>query len=410
MTDIYDLIVIGGGASGLVAAVTASEYGDRVIVLEKENKIGRKILVSGNGRCNLMNISDPRYYGDYEFALSVFRYYGIQSLFEFWHRIGLFLSVENDGRVYPLTNHSASVVDALKCALELYDVPIELNVSISDILKDGSFYCVDTGQHVLRSRRIILSTGGVTQAGKPSAFSIHDYLRHAGHTITPLFPALTPIVTDTKSISGLSGIRTKCLIRILSQDKELHREQGECLFTDYGLSGICSMQCARFIPPVPCEAELDFFSPCGFNEKTLYFELIQRRKNRPDCSPDELFTGMLHPRLAYAVCKQAGIQLKGEKCSEISDYQLQHISYTGFHYLLSVTGTKGNEAAQVTAGGIRCSEVDPCTMESRLQPGLHITGELLNVDGTCGGYNLMFAFASGCLAGINGRNDRKELS
>ena len=216
-------------------------------------------------------------------------------------------------------------------------------------------------------------------------------------------PSLTPMRTDRRSISGLAGLRVKCRLRLAVDGRARHQESGELLFSETGISGICVMQCSRFAEPGRSICHLDLISDLFDREEYLISELFARRKHFAGDPAQEILRGLCGDRLAYAVCKQAGLLLRGEKVQDLSDPQLRQIAAVLRDYQIRIEGVEGFDRAQVMAGGADCGEVAPENMESRLVPGLHLTGELLNVDGDCGGFNLMFAALSGIRAGRNGR-------
>ena len=406
MENTYDLAIIGGGAAGLGACVAASRLGDRVIILEGASAVGRKIMASGNGRCNLMNRGNPRYYGSPLFAEKIISRCGAAEQTRFWNTIGLALTGENDGRVYPCTYQAASVLDVLRREIGSRKAEIYLNTRISRCRKEpeGFFLLEAENGNRIRSRRVLVAAGGAAALKPGSAESGYGILKHFGHTIHPVFPALVPVETDRRSISGLSGIRVRCTVTLNdSSGKELHRESGEVLFTDSGVSGICVMQCARFVSGEGCCLELDIADRLFPDDDALHEELARRMKCYADTEAQTMLVGLVPSRMSYAVMKQAGIPLHGEKLGEIPGDMIPGLIHSMHHYRIAVAGTRGMENAQVTAGGADCGEFRPDTLESVLEPGLHAAGEILNVDGDCGGFNLMFAFGSGILAGLNGR-------
>lgn len=401
---LYDLAVIGGGAAGIAAAISASRVGDRVVIVESGSELGKKIQASGNGRCNLLNTGSPRYYGDTEFACHVIRLCGPKEQIRFWHSIGLLTAGENENRVYPCTFQSSTVLNILKNALKLLGTEIILNSPVTDCRQDHALFFLSSGNASLSARRVLIATGGPAGRKSSSTDSGYEILRRFGHRIMPLRPSLVPLVTDKRSISGLSGIRVRCTVSVLNRSNcVIHQEKGEVLFTDYGVSGICAMQCARFIDGDGCCLELDLVSSLFTDDRTLSDELLFRKRTFGSLSPDTLLIGMLNARLSYAVMKQSGIPIKGETLNDLEDSILEDVARTLRHYRISVIGTRQMTDAQVTAGGAECREFNPGNMESRLVPGLHAAGEILNTDGDCGGFNLMFAFGSGILAGLNNR-------
>lgn len=400
MNTVYDLISIGAGASGIIASIRAAERGRRVLLLEKSDHPGRKISASGNGRCNLMNTGNLRYYGDQKFASDVFRHISVNALTEYFRHLGLVMTDENEGRRYPLSCQSSSVMDILKNALQLYQVQLMNRSAVTDVEKrNGIFHVLSSDGKCYFSRNVLVSCGGAAQPKLGGSEDGYHILRKQGHTIIPVFPSLVPIITDKRSISGLSGIRTRCRISLFIKSQLIHQEDGEVLFTDYGLSGICIMQCARFVNDDNAYIRINFLHHVFDNEACITDEMKRRRDLYRHFSPVCLLEGILNSKLSYAVMKQAGILLRGEEAGSLSDEDLNRIVYTVCNYQLEVYGTRGFEYAQVTAGGADCSEFSPKTMESKKIHGLYASGEVLNVDGDCGGFNLMFAFASGLLVG-----------
>ena len=402
---LYDLAVIGGGAAGLAAAVSAARAGERVLVLEAGSAVGKKILASGNGRCNLMNTGKLRYYGDTDFAGRVLQKCGAGEQAQFWRGIGLITVADAENRTYPVTFHSASVLGVLKSALQMNGVSVVLNAAVSEcgVTPDRIFRMEAAGAEY-KSRRMLVATGGPAGRKQDGLISGYEILRRFGHRIIPLRPALVPMTAETRGISGLSGIRVRCGVTLIDPDnKPVFREHGELLFTDYGVSGICAMQCGRFIGKPGYRLELDLVRDIFGDEDSLKKEIRFRKTLFAALSPEVMLTGMLQARLSYAVMKQAGLALRGETAGDLDEERLDRIAWVLRHYRIGITGTRGMEDAQVTAGGAECGEFNPENMESGIVPGLYAAGEIMNVDGDCGGYNLMFAFGSGILAGLDGK-------
>ena len=407
MPNIWDLAVVGGGASGIAAAIAAAALGDHVLLLEQSSALGRKIAASGNGRCNLMNTGVPVYYGDTAFAEDVLRHYTPHNLQRYFEEIGLVLSFDEAGRVYPCTYHSGTVLDALKTALRRNNVNVLLQTEVQALYHKDSLFTIKTNHDLYTSRRVLIAAGGAASAKLGGTFSGYRLLEMLGHPVIKPQAALCPLITDSKSISGLSGIRVRCSVSLYDDHHILLTgHDGELLFTDYGISGICAMQCARFIQE-NCKVELDFTKRLFCNSDELKDLLSRRKKQFSDLPPEYLLNGILVPKLSFAVLKQAGIELRNSTVGDITVNELESIAERMQHYTLHIISVKGMESAQVTAGGAVCDSFSAATLESHIISGLHVSGELLNVDGDCGGFNLMFAFASGILAGLNGRC-RKE--
>lgn len=403
MPEEFDFAIVGGGASGLAAAIAASQKGESVILLESGPALGKKILASGNGRCNLMNGGNLRYYGDTTFAEAVMSRCGKEELFRFWHDLGVKVTEDSDQRFYPVTFQASTVVDALKTGLMMNGVKVLLNTPCVDIRSGKDGFSILGPNISFFADRILIATGGTASRKTGYNGKGYDFLKKFGHRLLPLRPALVPMNTDRKSISGLAGIRCRCHVSLIGNDDNLlHQERGEVLFTEYGISGICVMQCARFLDEESCRIELDLGDRIFSDDKALMEEMNYRRKRFRNMSPDMLLNGIVHSKISFAVMKQAGLPMRGETIAQMEDNDIYRIIKTFRHYRIYVTGTKGMEEAQVTAGGISCSEFRDQNMESQLIPHVHASGEVLNVDGDCGGYNLMFAFSTGILAGLNG--------
>ena len=398
-----DLIIIGAGASGLAAAIAAAEHQDRVILLEAQEQPGKKILASGNGRCNIMNSGPLRYYGDAALAFHVLQKINRDQIRSFLHRYGILLSPEED-RLYPSTFQAKSVVNSFKNAIARLPVSMICSERVGAIRKDQDMFLIESvHQNVYTAPRIIIACGGLSQAKLSGSSDGYSFLEQFGHSVSQLRPALAPLITDRKSISGLSGIRVKCGLSLLNAGRLIHQETGELLFSNEGISGICSMQMARFIEGPGYYTEVNFLQRLFSSLPEAKKEFSYRKERFSDLDPTWLLNGMTTEKVSFAICKQAGLPLRGELISGLSEEQMDRIAYTAMHYRINILKTRGFDSAQVTSGGA-CSEFfDPDTLESRLIPGLHAAGEVLNVDGDCGGFNLMFALGSGITAGLNNR-------
>lgn len=395
-----DLAVIGAGAAGLTAAVTAASRGMKVVLLEKSDRPGRKILASGNGRCNMMNTGIPVYYGDAEFATAVLKKCPFSRVEDFFQNYGLIMTQDAEGRVYPVTYQATSVLSVLKNAAKLSDVNMMTGFHVSEISRKHQLFIIrnDKNEEIL-SEKAIIACGGAAQPKLGGSQDGYRLLESLGHQITPLFPALVSLTTDEKSISGLSGIRVRGRLTLYQGSQVLHQEKGEILFTDYGISGICVMQCARFTEGRNTHLEINFLDGIFYSTQDLVNEIRRRKSMLSEMSPVRLFDGILPDKISYAIMKQAGIPLRGECAGQLTENEIRQIAETAYRYRLCIRGTRGMDFAQVTAGGADCREFSSETLESRIVPGLYAAGEVLNVDGDCGGFNLMFAFSSGIIAG-----------
>ena len=303
--------------------------------------------------------------------------------------------------MYPATFQSSTVVSVLKMALTLHHAEIALYTKVKTVRKERNFIVISEDDHYFNADRLILACGGCAQPKLGGSQDGYKFLKGFGHYIHPVFPSLVPVITDQKSISGLSGIRVRCSVAVFDNLHLLYRTSGELLFTQYGISGICVMQCSRFLHKNGTHIEVDFIQDMFEDESAAFDELIRRRFLFHDFSPVKLMEGIVNEHLSYAILKQAGIPLRGENAGDLSDDDLRRIVNKSYHYCIHVQKTHSFDYAQVTAGGADCNQFNPSSMESLLVPGLYATGEVLNVDGDCGGFNLMFAFSSGYIAGIS---------
>ena len=391
--------IIGAGASGMAAALAARKAGSQVILFERQARVGRKLQATGNGRCNLTNIhaNANSYHGDtpafVEIALERFH---VEDTLHWFKDLGLFTVTEPSGKVYPYSDQANSVVDVLRFALEKAGVQLLSGVAVQKIRINGKGFDVMDGETVTFCDRLIIACGGLAGTKLGGSMSGYQLLRSMGHHCTRLRPALVQIKTDWNGIAGLKGVRANCHAAILHEGTEIRSSTGELQFTEYGLSGPVIFEISRDV----CQGSGNWSSRLDFlpdvQDETLLTEL-QRRKNS-ELTAEELLTGILHNRLGRVLTKSAGV--KGiERICDLSDDRLMSVCNAVKAFEIPLTEPMGMDSAQVTAGGIVTSEFDPATMESRLVPGLFACGEVLDIDGDCGGFNLQWAWSSGRLAG-----------
>ena len=422
-------LIIGCGAAGAAAAVAAAERGDSVIVIDRNRKPLKKLGVTGNGRGNLMNNGQWRYYGDAAFARQVLEKMPPKAVAAFLEGCGIPLTEEEEGRVYPAANLASVAVDGLLHRMERLGVRIlpcacaqqiapqrdgfSVTVTVTDYAPDQvkangkvkKGEAVGQSVRVLTADRVIVAAGGAAAPAHGTDGSAYSLLTGLGHSLRPVRPALCALLSDAKVLKGLSGKRVKATLRLAAANgQEMHQSSGEALFADDGVSGIAAMQLARFYEP-GCTLHMDLSQALIGSSGTDILRWLGDRAAQV-CGMEqpplgELFVGCAHPAVQAALLRAAGLRAEDTATPE----RLRLLAETIADFTLPVTGTRDFEQAQVTAGGIPCSEFDPATMESRLIPGLYAAGEMLDVDGDCGGYNLMFAFAGGLLAGRHGQED-----
>lgn len=365
--------VIGGGAGGLCAAIAAGRAGADVVIFEQANRVGKKLLKTGNGRCNLSNMEvTPDDYNHPDFVEPTLREYFCEELLDFFGSLGLWTVTDEEGRVYPRSDTAASVLDVLRLECEEMEVGERCSMEITGIAPQGhGFYLTARTGETFFVDRVIVATGGGT-----------SLLRPLGHKMVPFSPILCPLKTDAESIRGLTGLRCACCAELIRRGKSVYAEDGEILFRDFGVSGILALNLSRYALPGDT-LSLDLLPELSFDD--LKTRLQQQRMRRGFDA--DLFTGIFHRRLGEAIARCS-------KSGEVSD-----LARIIKNYRLSVLGPGDTQHAQVTRGGADIAEFDPETMESRRVPGLYAVGEALDIDGACGGYNLHWAFASGLRAG-----------
>lgn len=415
------VIVAGAGAAGLMAAITAARAGASVTVLEAMERPGKKLLLTGNGRCNLTNL-DPAlpmaYYGTGAvLAASVIKQFDAKKLIGWFEELGLLVQ-EKNGYVYPYSAQSGSVLEVLLAEARHLKVKLKYSEKITEIQKhsapsqDEPEWEVKTQTWRYSADAVILACGSKAVMTTGSDGSGYTLAASLGHTIQTVKPALTPVTCKEKFLPQLSGVRCRACVTLFEQmgKKEpvmLHQEKGELQWTKYGVSGIVIFQLSRFV--VPEEKNRRQFLSIDllpdFETEKLYELLLRRAVLLGEEKAGVLLAGMLPEKLIPVILSCADQGQKGQKplakttCQKLSKEQIWQLLHTIKQFGLEVTGTKSFDTAQVCAGGVDGNEVWIDTLESKLHRGLYFAGELLDVDGPCGGYNLQWAWSSGYLAG-----------
>ncbi len=389
----YDTVIVGGGASGICAAISAARSGRSAVICEKMPLLGKKILATGNGRCNLFNDNlDESYYNPAgrELVKSVFSILGPNQVPDFFLGLGL-KSYSQQGRVFPITNQAATVLKVLELELARLRVSVELSFECVSVARSaGKIQVHSRGRQMIEGEKLILAGGGKTYPSFGSSGSLYEIARSLGHRLIKPVPCAVPLVSRDSLCQQLQGQRITARAWTQIEGKNGARADGELLFTKYGLSGTCILDISEEIsialnreqkPNVRVVIDLVPFMESG--------ELVEelRRRVSAGAAPDEMLVGILPNKMAAALksiflegdCEQAAQKLKGRS--------------------FVVNGTRGWNEAEFTAGGIDTHEVDPATLESGVSPGVYLAGEILDVNGARGGFNLAWAWASGLLAG-----------
>lgn len=389
------ILIIGGGASGMMAAMTASENPENeILLLERQARMARKLLATGNGRCNLTNrnLTVDRYHGQQPgFCAYALRAFGVEDTLAYFRSLGLLTVTEDSGRVYPRSDSANSVADVLRLPLEQREnVTIVTGAEVTSLQRKNGEFTAVAGDTAYLGDRVIVCAGGCAGGKLGGTDSGYQLLSSFGHTRTKLRPSLVQLRTDTTFVRSLKGVRCEVEVRHAGQ-----KRRGELQFTDYGVSGPVIFELSAF---AAAEEELivDFLPE--LTEAEILQMLSRRAGAMPALKAEDLLTGMLHNRLGRTVLRSSGFSLE-EACGAFAQEDLARIAKRIKYFPIRVFGTMGMDGAQVTAGGIRTEEFDETTMESRLCRGLYAAGEVLDIDGDCGGYNLQWAWSSGRLAG-----------
>jgi len=380
-----DICVIGGGASGLIAAITAHmEAPERSIcIIEKNDKIGRKLLATGNGRCNFTNTNCKN----------------SSEILNFFHRLGVKARIEEQGRVYPYSGQAKDVLSVFESYLNANNIKVHTKFAV-DKLEFDSPNRIDIfgGLEKLSAGKVLLATGG--KAGPQFGCSGDGYkiARQAGHTVTKTIPALSPVECEG-SFDKLKGIRAKASVTLLQKGNVINTEIGEVQFTEYGLSGICILNLSRDIKLdhgkfTDHEITVDPLYDISLDE--LELELKFRRDN-PDIPNNNLLVSLVPAGLADFILDRAGF--RAEDAQTPSDETMKQMAHLCKNIKFTVSNVKGWKFAQCTSGGIPICEIDMDTMESKIAKGLYFAGEMIDYDGSCGGYNLNNAWETGIKAG-----------
>ncbi|AEF93808.1 HI0933 family protein [Desulfotomaculum nigrificans CO-1-SRB] len=400
------VIVVGGGAAGLMAALAARYQGAEVTILEKNQRVGKKILATGNGRCNLTNINMDisHFHGSNpKFAYTALNKFNNYQTIDFFERLGITHKVEDGGKVFPFSNQASSVLDVLRHELEEAGVETVVDAEVKDIkqVKKGFELTVKGGAKYF-AHRVILATGGKAAPNLGSTGGGYLLAERLGHRLVEPFPALVQLKLDAPFLKQIKGIKFDGVAEVMVKDKIMAREGGEILFTAYGISGPPIFQLSRAAAQWLNQGEQVWLKVIIINhlsKEQLAAYLEQRFSNNPNKSLVFSFVGFINKQLVPVLLKQAGIDDINKKVAQVTREERESIINILQDWRFIVTGTNTWTAAQVTAGGIDVRDINPRTMESKLVPGLFFAGEIMDIDGDCGGYNLQWAWSSGYVAG-----------
>ena len=375
--------IIGGGASGLVAAIMSRRNGDDVTIYEMNDRVGKKILQTGNGRCNFCNLNLSSKFYNTEFVNGVFDKFGLKEIINFFEELGLVWHADGEGRMYPLSNSASTILDILRFECERLGVDFKLDQKVASINKNQNGFTILSDFY----DKVILSSGNVAE----------NMLNKFGHFQTEKREGLTSVIVNKEDVSGLGGVRVKCRVSI-SLGEENHSESGELQFKTDGLSGICIFNISSLISRKNAkfpEIFIDFME--NLTNSQLKLKIEEQVKRCKNLTVDKIFVGMFHKNLAQLLIKKVGLKTSDDT-SLLDECKIDRFVSIIKNYPVKIIGV--NEGGQVKVGGYKTVEFDD-NLQSKFVDNLYVVGECLDVDGLCGGYNLAWAWASGAIAGNN---------
>lgn len=384
----YNTVIIGGGASGLICAVELVDgknalSANDVVILERNDRVGKKLVATGNGQGNLMNenFTAQNYYGDLNFINAFIEKQKSIDLKNYFYELGIPLSSSKEGKLYPLSKQASSVLDTIRAFLSAKGVAEETGKKVTEIIKEKDGFTVVADKVKYSCKNVVFAVGG--SAGKQFGTdgSAYKLIEKFGHKKTALFPSLVQLKTQTDAIKGLKGLKETARVTAFCGGKPLKSSTGDLLFTDFGVSGSTIFNVSASIADkTDAYLIVEFLPELSFSEVE---KILKTRDKKKYVKKEDLLCGVLNKRIGQAVIKSA-------KSKELED-----IAYAIKNFKLKVTGSLDFSYAQVTRGGIKTDKIDKDTYESKLCSNLFVVGEVLDVDGDCGGYNLAFAFTSG---------------
>ena len=398
----YNTVIIGGGASGMCAAILIKRKlkNENILIIEALDRVGKKLIVTGNGRCNITNrvLDLSAYHGnDSDFCYNALTNFGYDFTEDFFSSLGVQFTEGENGKMYPYSLQASSVVDALRMETELLGVEVKTGERVSAVKKEGNGLCAVTDKNEYLCDNVIVATGGCAGGAKLGSFGIgYKILGELGHSLTDLSAGIVQLKTELMPIKALNGIKINAQVTFYSDNKKMRSEIGELLFTKYGVSGPPVLQVSRcYRKDSNCYLKINMLPEYSFAE---IYELIRNRAQLLSSrTADMFFNGLLPKMVGYTVLKTANIKLSSF-VSEFTDKDYRNLADIIYGFKISVIGNNGLDNAQVTVGGISTADFNSNTMESKLFRGIYAIGEVLDIDGDCGGFNLQWAWSSAAAA------------
>lgn len=397
------IFVIGGGSAGMMAAITAARNGAMVTILEHNDRIGKKILSTGNGRCNFTNVhQSSKYYrsDNRGFAWKVIEQFPLEDTLDFFEELGIYAKNKNGG-LYPFSEQASAVLDVLRMEIERLQIPVVTGADVCDLKVDKRGFQIICKNTSYRADAVILATGSKAASKLGSDGSGYSLAKKLGHSIIPVVPALVQLRCKETYFKALAGVRLQGKVHLHVNEKEVASDMGEIQLTDYGISGIPVFQVSRFASRAiyekkKVEAVLDFMP--DLSEKDFCSFIQKRIVTRPEKKMEDFFTGVINKKVSQVILKIANIR-NTQKAGTLGIDEITRIVKAVKEFRTEVIAANSYDQAQICAGGVNTKEISAETMESLFVRNLYFAGEIMDVDGICGGYNLQWAWSSGYLAG-----------
>jgi len=397
------MIIIGAGAAGLVAAIISARAGGRVTLLEQNRKVGKKILVSGNGKCNIDNryINLNRFHSQNpSFIEKVLEGYGFEVIEKFFTSIGLELVEGKEGKIFPMSLQASSVAELLEYEAKRVGVEIICDCTVTGIEKEDDIFKVETSQGTKACDKLLITSGSPAAPQLGGNNSGYAFATKMGHSLIPRHPSLVQLCSEESWVKACAGVKVAGVAKLYANGEYITEKKGDLLFTNYGISGLAILDLSREVSTRLanfdyCELSLDLI-PTLSKEKLT--NLLLGRVQKGSEKPIELWLqGVINKKLIKIILKQSKCKSRIE--SDLNRKEINKLVHTIKNLKLSINNTKGFKGAEVATGGIDTTEVNPQTMESKLVPNLYFAGEILDVDGDRGGFNFHFAWVCGLRVG-----------
>lgn len=403
-----NLFIIGGGASGLVAAIIAARNQLNVTIIERNPKIAKKILATGNGRCNYTNIyATPSHYNHPEFVIPAFECFGPSETITFFEQLGIYPKTEDEGKTYPLSEQASSFFDVFAYEINRLGINVIYEATVEKItrIKQGFLLFLSDGTRY-EADKVIIATGGKALPKSGSDGSGYILAEMLNHHIKHVYPSLTKLKLHYPFLKQLDGVKFPGTVELIHKNQSLQKESGDVLFTSYGISGPTILQLSR--------KAIELYNN---NQEVIIKVILVNLLNKSDVKKrlyqdsdrpiDLALVGIINKKFIPVLLKEAKIE-PNTQIAKVSLKSMQILIDLLFDWRFTVNGFKGFDDAQVTVGGVDVSEINPLSMESTLNPGLYFCGEVIDIDALCGGYNLQWAWSSGYLAGLNASKDGQK--